>query len=489
MCGLAITYHKKQSDFYSTDPVAKMLDAMHHRGNDQVVINHHNKCIVGFRRLAITELNEAQPQGHAWKVYLSGEIYNYKELGFRGSECSVISQGLEMYGEDFVKRLNGMFFIVAINGDDVFVFRDRYGIKPVYYYESHDVIVIASEAKAIAKHPDYKFAINGSAKKQWFVFNNVLTDETLFEGIYKLNKGTFWHVNMDDKVQYWEWKFEPDESMDPEYALQRLRALIAQAIERQIPNEVDYASCLSGGVDSNIIAAHLDKSVSMFTVGFEGVEDERKMAKLSGRDNSELIFSGVSCFDKTIFHLEDLRVGASWSSYCLYEFISNCGKKVCFDGAGADELFGGYVWRYKAENYYDIVNRTGIKDEYCEELFKQVFPEDTLENRYAFDANYFLEGVLLAVEKLSMAHTLEVRLPFLDNDLVDFCLTLPNKFKENKWILKRAFRDVLPGQIIRGSKKGFSSPDWIPGEGNQALKWATAAYNEWEKQYSTTNKL
>lgn len=484
MCGIAVTYFKNNKSNRCTTPVAKMLDAMMHRGNDQVTINHYANCIVGFRRLAITDLNTEQPQGNAWKIYLNGEIYNYKELGFEGSECSVLSQGFEKYGEDFVNRLNGMFFILAINGDNVFVFRDRYGIKPVYYFENDNVIVIASEAKAIVQHPEYVFGINESVKKQWFVFNNVLTDETLFNGIYKVEKGTWWQVNTGYKNKYWEWKFAPIENMSWDYAEIKVRQLFSKAMKRQIPNSVPFASCLSGGVDSNIIAMHLDNSTSTFTVGFEGFDDERKMAKLAGRDNSEIIFTDVYEFDKTIFHLEDLRVGASWSNYGLYEFISNCGKKVCFDGAGADELFGGYSWRYSAANYYDVVNRTGIKDEQCEKIFNNIFQNDTLENRFAFDANYFLEGVLLVVDKLSMAHTVEMRLPFLDNDLVDFCLTLPNKFKENKRFLKTIFKNDIHPDILNGPKKGFSSPDWIQGEGNQALKWTTAAFNEWEKTYN-----
>jgi asparagine synthase (glutamine-hydrolysing) len=439
---------------------------------------------VGFRRLAITDLKTDQPQGNKLKVYLNGEIYNYKELGYSGSECEVLAQGFQLEGEEFVKRLNGMFFILVINGDKVFVFRDRYGIKPVYYFENDEIILIASEAKAIAAHPEYNFGINKSAKQQWFVFNNILTDETLFHGIFKLDKGTWWNVNLNHKIKYWEWNFQPNELMTFSAASQKVKELIAQAIERQTPKEVPYASCLSGGIDSNVIALHLDKDVSTFTVGFEGIDDERKMAKLSGRNNSEIIFPGIYEFDKTIFHLEDLRVGASWSNYGLYEFISKCGKKVCFDGAGADELFGGYEWRYTELNYYKVANRTGVVDEYCEDLFHYIkFTEDTLETRYAFDANYFLEGVLLTVDKLSMAHGIEMRLPFLDNDLVDFCLTLPNRFKKNKMFLKELYRNDIHPDIINGPKKGFSSPNWIEGDGNQALKWATAAFNSWEKIY------
>lgn len=483
MCGIAMSFYYTPAQM-RTQPVATMLDAIAHRGNDQAVIHHHANCVVGFRRLAITDLKENQPQGDAWKVYLNGEIYNYKELGFTGSETSVISQGLEKFGPEFVKQLNGMFFILAINGDDVFVFRDRYGIKPVYYSHLSTGVLIASEAKAIAAHPEYEFGVCEEAKRQWFTFNNVLTDDTLFEGIFKMDKGSFVHVNNKMRTtKYWNWNFQPDESMDFDFATKKIRALVQQAVKRQTPTDVQFASCLSGGIDSNIIASQLDASVITYTAGFNGQDDEREMAKLSGRENREINFTEIYAMRETITSLEDLRLGASWSNYGLFEFISKDGNKVCFDGAGADELFGGYYWRYIATDYYAIVNRTGSDDHYSKRLFKNKFPVDTLEQRFAFDANYFLEGLLLVVDKLSMAHTIEVRLPFLDNDLVDFCLTLPFQFKQNKSILKAAFADVLHPDILNGPKKGFSSPDWFPGDGSKSMKWTAAAFNEWENIY------
>jgi hypothetical protein len=111
--------------------------------------------------------------------------------------------------------------------------------------------------------------------------------------------------------------------------------------------------------------------------------------------------------------------------------------------------------------------------------FYSKFGNDSFESRLEFDANHFLEGVLLVVDKLSMAHTIETRVPFLDNELVDFCLKLPNEFRQNKNILKEAFSEVLTEDILNRPKQGFSSPDWFKGEGNQAKKWSEAAFNQW----------
>lgn len=476
MCGIVAVYYKQNLPI----DVKPMLDAISHRGKDQVSIKEHINCTVGFRRLAITNIETTQPQGVNWIIYLNGEIYNYAELGLVGTETQVLSQGFEKFGIDFVKRLNGMFFILAIHGSDVYIIRDRYGIKPVYYWENEKYIVVASEIKAIIKHPEYRVSQNESAYKQWQVFNNVLTNETLFAGIYKFEKGSIKNLNTGIENKYWEWKFKPKQ-MNYSEAISELRYLIVRAIRRQTPKEVAYGSCLSSGIDSNIIVA-LSDDMYTFTAGFSQDDDESIIARIQGKKHYEIIYNQVRDLTSTIYHLEDLRVGASWSNYGLYELASKY-VKVLFDGAGADELFSGYKWRYEEGNYYNIVNRTNKSDLFCEDIFKKIFTEDTLENRFLFDANYFLEGVLLVVDKISMAHTIEVRLPFLDNDLVDFCIQLPNEFKKNKHILKEAFSNLLPQQILEAPKKGFSSPDWFNGQGNKAMKWADAAYNEWYKLY------
>jgi asparagine synthase (glutamine-hydrolysing) len=492
MCGIVVTFLKQKvsgaflheanisNTYVKTE---RMLNAIRHRGQDEVVVHQHNTCVVGYRRLSITEKNIPQPQyTDDWVVYLNGEIYNYQELGFDGCESFVVAQGLQTYGVGFIKQLNGMFFIVAVNRDNVYVFRDRYGIKPAYYTETKEHIIVASEIKAIVNQNNFQTKINSSVVRQWLTFNNTFTDETMFSGIFKVEKGTIWHLNTGNKWKYWSWQFSP-KPIDYTVAVTQLRLLFKRAIERQIPKETSFGSCLSGGLDSNIIVAHLPPTHT-FTVGFSDTDDERDIAQLSaGKRHHEIVYNDVYHFDETIYHLEDLRVGASWSNYGLYQTASKH-VKVLFDGAGGDELFAGYSWRYSNPNYYNVVNRTGRHFNENVRLFNSIFFQDTLENRFAFDAVHFLEGVLLVVDKLSMASIIEVRLPFLDNDLVDFATTLPNEYKQNKKILRDAFGHMLPKEVLNNPKRGFSSPDWFRGEGNQANKWATAAFEKWLEVYN-----
>lgn len=485
MCGIVgiftkCDYGQKASDIFALE---KMHDEIKHRGNDEINSCMYPTLIIGHRRLSITNIEEKNNyfvSKKSWSVFLNGEIYNYKELGYKGTEKEVLEAGFYEHGIKFVEKLNGMFFIVAIKGDEVNLIRDRYGIKPCYYYETEDTIIFSSEIKPILSHPDYKFKVNTSAKNSWLTYNNTFTNDTLFDGIKQVPKATCLHLNTGAFYTYWEWKFTPT-PMGYEEAKRVIRFLFHQSIKRQTPTEVKFGTCLSGGLDSNIINKCLG-DVYTFSAGFTGGNDERSLAELSSKKHYEVVYNNVRHFKETINSLEDLRVGASWSNYGLYELASKF-VKVLFDGAGGDELFGGYSWRYDmSKKYCDIINRTG-KD-HC--LLDAGFSEfdDTIENRFKFDADHFLPAVLSVVDKLSMAHTIEVRLPFLDNDLVDFCLTLPNEYKENKKILRDAFRDVLHGAIIEQPKRGFSSPDWIPGDGNQANKWAVAAYNEWEKQFN-----
>jgi len=256
-----------------------------------------------------------------------------------------------------------------------------------------------------------------------------------------------------------------------EDAVLNVRELVTDSIKRQTPNEVDFGLCLSGGVDSNIIKMNLPKCPA-FTARFKGFDVERENAELLDGKQYEILFSEVENLNKTIYHLEDLRVGASWSNYSLYQLASKF-VTVLFDGAGSDELFGGYVWRYDMSKNYvsQVLQRTSQSAEYAF--------TDTIENRRLFDVSHFLQGVLIVCDKLSMAHTIEMRVPFLDNELWEFATTLPLDWITGKKILKDAFPE-LPEQIKNAPKRGFSSPDWFDGEGSQADKWANAAFNEWQ---------
>jgi len=487
MCGIVLQFYNDTKKQASIEVTAQMLSSITHRGSDQNLIHNYKNFHIGFVRLALTDINIPQPgESKNWSVFLNGEIYNYNKLGYSGSECEVIAKGLEEEGVSFISKLNGMFFIVAVhNKKDVYCFRDRYGIKPAYIYRDNEVTLISSEIKPILKHPNYKFMLDELALKQWFTLNNNISNTTLFKNIRVIHRGSMTHVNTT-WTTYWNfWRFIEDEKITFDFAVNKTRELVENAFKLQEP-EQKYGICLSSGIDSNIINCLARKDSYSFTAGFVGdnldVPNEAIIAGKYGINNHQIIYDDVCFLKEAIYHTEDLRVGASWSHFGLYKFASKF-VKILFDGAGADELFGGYTWRYNAKDYYSVVNRTGKKCEEVKQLFELTFLSDNIRERFCFDAEYFLESILLVGDKLSMAHTIEMRFPFLDNDLVDFAQKIPFKYKTNKQVLKEAFKDLLPEEILSGTKKGFSSPDWFTGEGNKAMKWSNIAYETWKELY------
>lgn len=478
MCGIAAVY--------SSDELYQHVEAMQekilHRGRDSRSVIRHGNTTVGFNRLAITNISSEQPGRYGNTiVYLNGEIYNYKEFG-TGTEMTVLAKSFDQYGINFVKKLNGMFAMIVIISGRTYIVRDRYGVKPMYYWQNYNSIYFCSEIKGFTALPDFNPVLNQSAVDQFMAMNNVLTNETMFKGVYQVQPATIWCIENSERYQYWQWDFTP-EPMPYESAVVKVRDLVTVAIKRQTPSEVEFGTCLSGGIDSGIIRNVIGDKRS-FTVGYAGEKDERELSEQQQSLGMHIVYSSVTNFNETIESLEDIRVGASWPNYGLYELASKF-VKVLFDGAGADELFGGYPWRYDAQDYKSVVFRTGVDNNRSNYVYKNTgIDYSKTEGRLKFDAEYFLAGVLAVVDKLSSAHTIEVRVPFLDNDLVDFMTTVPTEFKQNKQLLKDAFSDVLPVDVVQGKKKGFTSPNWIKSDGNnQAHKWANAAVTQLKKTY------
>jgi asparagine synthase (glutamine-hydrolysing) len=486
MCAIALVYNDKGNSHVE---VSAMLDVMAHRGNDSLAIDGYANCTVGYRRMAVTNiLNGKSSLNGRYRVYLNGEIYNYRELGFDGNENEVLEQGFDYYGISFVRKLNGMFVMLVVDtkSNEVFLLRDRYGIKPFYIYKSGINWICASEIKAIATHPLFQFEVNEVVKSDWFIYNNNWSDETLFKGVSMMPKGSIINVTKGTIDYYWKWDYRTDNSIKFDDAVIRVRELVIAAIRKMIPLEVLYGTCLSSGIDSNIIYSQFPQKTPTFTAGFYNYkDDERSIVERISKNCYQVVYNHPRNFEASIRALEDLKVGASFSNYGLFEMGSKfC--KVIFDGTGADELFGGYSWRYDlSRDYYSVVNRTGLGGDYDARRFQiNVFPSDGLAARLKFDAEYFMPAVLMVGDKMSMAHTVEMRVPFLDNDLVDYVLTLPLEFLKDKILLKEAFKDVLPDFVLDAPKKGFSSPDYF-GTGNKALNWATAAYDEWNEIFNT----
>lgn len=572
MCGVAGIFH---IDGSPVSPVLlkKMNDAISHRGPDGEGIYVNGSVGLSHRRLSIIDLS---PLGHQpmqtkdlrYVISYNGEVYNYNEIRIelesRGysfksqTDTEVVLYAWQEWGEKSVLKFNGMFAFAIWDDKEktLSLVRDRYGIKPLYYAEWNKTLLFGSEQKAILEHPESKKELDKEALLEYFTFQNIFTDKTLLKNIKLLKPATIKTYRQSEGLisekTYWDYHFkESTENIDYQEYCGELDRLMKQAVSRQLVSDVELGSYLSGGMDSGTLTALASMQlpyIKTFTCGFDlssasGLElafDERQKAEaMSAKfktEHYEMVLKAGDmerCIPKLVYHLEEPRVGQSYPNYYVARLASKF-VKVVLSGAGGDELFGGYPWRYyravncaNFEDYIDqyyvfwqrlVDNSTlkklfspiweEVKHVWTRDIFRDVFmthenelsrPEDYINHSLYFEAKTFLHGLLVVEDKLSMANSLETRVPFLDNDLVDFAMRCPVKFKLNnlvdvvrinentagdkqgqyfqktndgKTILRDVMKRYVPEDIIKAAKQGFSAPDasWFKGDSIEFVK-------------------
>jgi len=469
------------------------------------------------------------------------------------TDSEVVLNAWVQWGEECVHRFNGMFAFAIWDKEKktFFLVRDRYGIKPLYYAQWGNTFLFGSEQKAILEHPAAKKEIDNKAMVEYFTFQNIFSNRTLLKNIKLLQPGYIAKIDYSkDKQlnfrQYWDYHFEePKSPKSPREYKEELDRLLKQAVNRQLVTDVELGAYLSGGMDSGTLTALASKEfpyIKTFTCGFDlssasGLElafDEREkaeaMSALFKTEHYEMVLKAGDmerCLPRLAYHLEEPRVGQSYPNYYAAQLASKF-VKVVLSGAGGDEIFGGYPWRYYravinnnfehyVDQYYNFWQRLipnkeiknvfspiwdDVKDVWTRDIFKDVFlthnnelntPEDYINHSLYFEAKTFLHGLLIVEDKLSMAHSMETRVPFLDNDLVDFAMKCPvnlklnnlsevlrinenetggkkNKYyqktKDGKQLLRDVMTKYIPNEVTEAEKQGFSSPDasWFKGE-------------------------
>ena len=477
-----------------------------------------------------------------WLTY-NGEIYNYLDLrkelagkGYRfvsGTDTEVLLHLYEEYGAACVEKLNGMFAFALWDDrhDTLLLARDRYGIKPLYYTEAGGALAFASEVKALLTLPAVPRAVNHAALVDYFTFQNTFGETTLFKDIRLLEPGHLMAVKGGriERRRYWDFNFEPAEDAGEERCRERLRHLLEDTIKRQVISDVPVGAYLSGGMDSGSItalaAAGIPRlmtftggfdltNVSGFEAGFDERKDAEVLSALFGTEHYQMVFHAGDlewALPRVIRAIEDLRVGMCYPYYYTARLASRF-VKVVLGGTGGDEIFAGYPWRYRMADgarseeeflarYYQYWNRLVPVDQRAQffspqtlreagghdpyESFRHVIDparsmRDPIRRALYFEAKTFLHGLLVIEDKLSMAHSLESRVPLLDHALVDFVTTLPTRYLINhrwaknptgdenlagKYLFRRAMEGVLPDQILLKRKQGFSAPEqsWYQG--------------------------
>ncbi len=566
MCGIAGALDRSGAPV----PIAllrRMSDVIAHRGPDGEGQYADGPVGLANRRLAIIDPRPEgdQPMVDATGDYVityNGELYNYRELRvelerlgrrFRtATDTEVVLNAYAQWGVACVDRFNGMFGLAIWDRRkrQLFLARDRYGIKPLYYAEVGPLVLFGSEIKSLLQHDGLAAAVSLPHLLEYFTFQNIFTDGTLFAGVKLLRPG---HRILLDAgrgplraERYWDFDFrDGDEgASDAEY-VEELDRLFRQAVSRQLVSDVPVGAHLSGGMDSGSITAlaalelpHLNT----FTVGFDmtsrvGLEvavDERLKAEAMSyqfqTEQYEAVLKAgdmVRCLPALTWHLEDPRVGQSYPNYYLAGLASRF-VKVVLTGSGGDELFAGYPWRYYRAvvnqdvddyiaKYYAFWSRL-VPDEMRSSFFAPAVwrelsdidtvaifrgelpdgdvprsPEEYVNHSLHLEARTFLHGLFVVEDKLSMAHGLENRVPFLDNDLVEFAQHLPvrlklrdlseivqlnenepgpkteryfEKTRDGKLLLRKVMERYVPPDITNQVKQGFSGPDssWFRGD-------------------------
>ncbi len=433
MCGIAAVING------TTEESEAMAYAIRRRGIKRST-TQVNELTVSFVHLPIVEDIEQPCTNGNTTVWLNGFISNWKELCSKYSvKAKNDTEYLAFHLEnDYPKsELNG-FFAVIYYQNGVKMFTDRYGIKQLYTYKHLGTTYICSEPKGIKAV--CKLSIDFNAMSDWEYSLGVMTDDTIYTDVKRVECLPFERCFKHDTT-----------SIDYEEAKRVLFELWLQACER---NDYDGAGCyLSGGIDSGIINNTMLPEYC-FSVDYVNEYSEADNIKLNSKGWHYTWIANNDTHVRwyypkmTLKALDDLKVGSCYTNFAIAELASKfC--KVMYSGAGGDEVFNGYTHRYN-KPINEVIKRTN-KDETRE--------YDITHKEYDWR---YLKGILVVEDRMSGWHTMETRYPLLDNDFVDFALSLPDEYLENKRILK----DIsgLHPNVVNGKKRGFSNPHFTNDE-------------------------
>ncbi len=565
MCGIFGFIKTKTCDAkMASIELDKGLARIQHRGPDGVGkwVSPSGHVGLGHVRLSIIDIGSgAQPmhiEDGCYSIIYNGEIYNYvelrKELGeelfLTQSDTEVILRAFQRWGTDCVNKLRGMFAFALWDAaeEKLFLARDRFGIKPLYWTKTPDGLYFASEIKALTPFIDQR-CINSSALSDYFIFQFCLGQKTLIKDVWQLPAAHFSVISPGEEPhpkRYWEVHYDIDYNHTEQWFITRLRELLNDSVRLHLRADVEIGSYVSGGVDSSLLAAlareiRPEGSFKAFNGRFmDGLDfDESRYAQaLADEKNIELHIVDIGEQDfvdhitQMIWHLDQPIAGpGSFPQYMVAKQVS-AHIKVILGGQGGDEIFGGYarylvayfeqcikgavegslyngnyvvsyesiipnletlrqykpmlcefwssgLFKERDERYWRLVNRANtfsnilapeaINQQVTFEEFKSIFwgnnvqKESYFDSMTHFDFKTLLPALLHVEDRMSMAHGVEARVPFLDHPLVEFAATIPADIKfrngELKRLLKIAFGSYLPSAIHnRKDKMGFPVP-------------------------------
>ena len=569
MCGIAGYIGFEALDSVDRERIlSKMLTRISHRGPDESGLFLSPKANFGNVRLSIIDLASGQQplcneDGNLWIAY-NGEVFNYIELrellikkGHKlrtHCDTEVVLHLYEEFGPSCLNMLNGQFAIAIwnIKKEELFLARDRVGIRPLFYSRHQNNLIFGSEIKSIFEFPGVERSISEHSLKQIFTFWTTITPDTVFKGIKELPPGHFGIYSKGEfKIsQYWTLNFTGNKNTYKgtiEDAKNQLDSLFTDSIKLRMRADVPVAAYLSGGLDSSVTTSYIKKlfptALNTFSIGFEDKDyDEtgfqNEVADYFKTEHHTIKFYNSDVGDlleKVIWHSEIplLRAGPI-PMFKLSKLVRDNNIKVVVTGEGADEALGGYnifkealireFWskfpdskirplllrklypyiphlkdanssvlrmffgyqlsktdspayshllRWKNSSNIlnhlnpeikDLINHYDPVQEYTNTLLEQLNGMSTLEKAQYIETNVFMSGYLLSSQgdRVAMGNSVEGRYPFLDYRILEFCATLPDKFKLNglneKYLIKYMMKGKLPESVIKRPKQAYRAP-------------------------------
>lgn len=557
MCGIT-GYLRLDNDKVDEKIGNQMTDRIMHRGPDDAGVFCDGKIVLGHRRLSILDLSGAghQPmcsEDGRYIIVFNGEVYNFLEIKTKLASCGysfssrtdteVILKSFMEWREQSFSMFNGMFAFAIWDKKqkELFLVRDRFGIKPLYYSHSNHTLSFASEMKAILEVAGKPMHINKQALVEYMWYGNPLGQNTIYAEIEELVPGCYLKI-AEGKISisaYWPLNsIEVSDSEVEKEVVKETQKRLENAVKSHLISDVPVGIFLSGGIDSSAITAfaskHYSGKITTYSVGFDfakGVNEldkAKSVAKYFNTHHNELHISAddIPAIMETLVQHHDEPFGdaANIPLYLLSKEIKGS-IKVVLQGDGGDEIFGGYSryktlqdinkWKWAStisnllphnfsqnprwqqfkrftsainqrENYKRMALLLTVETEAnsplrilnpefrenlrllnpfkrYQEMDAKFSKLDLVQKMLYTDCSIILPDTFLEkVDKSTMANSLEVRVPFLDNNLTDYVLKLPVAMKvhngEQKYLLKAALRGVVPDSILDAPKTGFGVP-------------------------------
>lgn len=558
--------------------IENMMEKIIYRGPDSKGTHVDDDIALGFRRLSIIDLADGtQPiynEDETKVIVFNGEVYNYREIRedlvkkghiFRTkTDTEVILHGYEEYGPEVLNKFRGMFAIAIwdLVSKELFIARDFFGIKPMYYTQVGNDLVFGSEIKCILTHPNVKKELNIHALQNYLSFQYGVPNDTFFENIYCLQPGHYLKFK-DGKLKitrYWKPEFKIDDAWEYDKLVEEIDKTFKDSVEAHKISDVEVGCFLSSGVDSSYVATQF-KGQKSFTVGFNynkynEIDYVKELAEEIGQDHYFKKITDDEFWNivPTVQYYMD-QPHADPSCVALY-YVCNIASehvKVVLSGEGADELFGGYriyhepyslryskllprfMWKgiagvlnaipmnFPGKSYANRASKTleerfignanlfsdkekmkilkntdGMKktSEITKPFYDDTKGMDDVTRMQYIDINLWMIGdILLKADRMSMANSLELRVPFLDKEVWNLARTIPSKFKvtkdgRTKVAMREAALKNMPEKVAQRKKLGFPVPtrEWLKQE-----KYYNIVRKEFEsdtaKKYFVTEEL